>query len=323
MTIDAVFFLKRIGHRFIGIRSTWYYYRLTFSIALAVLVLVAPSVPADANTAKAKMAFAQASKFYSQSKFQEAIEKFNEAYATKPHPSIFYNLGKCYAKLNQPAKALQYFRNYVKEVPNGPDINDVSESIIAMERALREKGVQQVLVLAAPTQAQIEIDGKVLGVSPVFIELPAGKHTIVVSAATFETSTKTLDLSLVRSAEVSVKLRALSDVPKKELVALTPTEKSKIDVAIVVPNETKKPRVFTWVAAGLAVVAGGAGAVTTVMNLDAQSKAKDESARLKAGQSLMQLDEQMKQTNTIATASFIGAGVAGAAAIVLFIVEGN
>jgi hypothetical protein len=291
---------------------------LMFSIVASLLV----ATP-DKTVAKARAAFQDAAKLYSRGKYQEAIAKFDQAYEAKPHPSIVFNLGKCYARLNQSGKALEYFRDYLRAVPNGPDINEVSESIIAMERALREQGLQQVYVSTVPSKASVEIDGISYGASPVYVVLAAGKHTFASTAFGFERAVQTVDVNIARSSEISIGLSAQSDVPKREPVAaLLPQEKPELEIPAIaeVPH---KPRVLTWISAGLAVLAGGTGTVAAVMNLDAQAKSKDEASRNAAGVTVPQLDAQLANTNTIATASFIGAGVAGAAAIVLFFVEGN
>jgi tetratricopeptide (TPR) repeat protein len=302
---------------------------ISFSLAL-LLLSAAPASQEDA-TRKAKAAFESASKFYKSARYADAVKKFEEAYSLKPHPSIFFNIGKCHEQLGDPARALRNYRDYLRLSPNAPDVSAVSDSIATLERRLKDKGVQQLLVLAEPREARIEIDGKDLGVSPASVELPAGSHKMVVRAEGFETVEKSFVMSTahVDQQEVTLQVAAVakneskptvSDAPKTDERTLIPNEKpTENGLTALESAPKKKPRVFTWVTAGLAAAAGGTGAIFGVMNLNTQ-KALGTPA---PGRDVNALNEQLKQQATVANACFIGAGVAGAAAIVLFFVEGN
>jgi hypothetical protein len=114
-----------------------------------------------------------------------------------------------------------------------------------------------------------------------------------------------------------------TDVPKKEEQAkLTPEVKKETPVIVAPVEPAKKGRVFTWVAAGLAVAAGGTAAVTGVMSKNDYDLSK-AAAKNGDGPEFARLKGPLATEGTIANVSMITAGVAAAAAVVLFFVEGN
>jgi tetratricopeptide (TPR) repeat protein len=298
---------------------------------IAVLLSAAPAAEADPTIAKAKAAFESAKSLYKKARYAEAIAKFEEAYALKPHPSIYFNIGKCHEQLGDTGKALRAYRDYLRLSPNAPDGDTVTEAIANMERRLREKGVQQLLIFTEPSSAQIVVDGKALGTSPASIELIAGNHQMLVKAIGFDTVEKSFVMQTDRVKEMTINLaKAAVSAPKEEVKSEVKSEvkdvpkadanltpKPKPDAVVVVSDVAapKKGRVFTWVAAGVAVAAAGTGTVFGVMNQDTRSKLANGDPSVSVGQHNMQ--------GTVANASFIGAGVAAAAAVVLFFVEGS
>jgi hypothetical protein len=197
-----------------------------------LLVLAAPVVaaPTEASAptvkddvAKARETFQMAERLYRQARYAEALKKFEEAYALKPHPSVVFNIARCYEKLNQPAKALRAYRDYQRM---SPGTAAVGEAIANLERRLRETGVQQLMVFAEPPTAHIEVDGKDVGQSPASVELPAGNHRLVVRADGFEPVERFFEMTLSRGVEMTITLRPLSekDEARPEPVAIQKEE---------------------------------------------------------------------------------------------------
>src|SRR5262249_21737912 len=137
-----------------------------------------------------------------------------DAYKLRPHPVIFFNIGKCYEQLNDPAKAMRAYRDYLRLLPEATDRQRVKDSIANLERKLREKGVQQLMVFVEPATAAVEIDGKPLGLMPATIELVAGDHKVVAVADGFEKLERTLTTSLAHAEEVTLTLLPKSAAPE-------------------------------------------------------------------------------------------------------------
>jgi tetratricopeptide (TPR) repeat protein len=246
----------------------------------------------------------------------------------RPHPVIYFNIGKCYEQLGETAKALRNYRDYLRLAPDAKDKETVSDAIANLERRLREKGMQQLMVFADPATARIAVDGKELGGSPASVELVAGNHTLTVTADGYEKVERSFVMQTTRATEMTITLRPVAkdtppiatDVPKKDdppkLVSDTPPPPPPL----VVNEPPKKGRVFTYVAGGVAVAALGAG---IGMGVAAESNAKTlRDAQTPLGQQRAnELQNAAQGLGTGANVAYITAGVAAAAAVVLFFVE--
>lgn len=319
-----------------------------FAHALCVALVVsapaktkpAPPPAAADSTQKAKEAFQTAQRLYKEARYADAIAKFEEAYALKPSPVLFFNIGKCHEQLGDVPKALRSYRDYLRLAPDAKDKDTVSDAIANLERRLKEKGLQQLMVFADPPTAVIEVDGKLLGNSPASIELTAGNHKLVVKADGFETTERAFVMQTARATEMTINLRPVAakldppppppplvDVPKKdepkkdEPVKLTPKDTvvaSSGNGVTKTAEPAKKGRLWTWVAGGVAVASAGAG---VGMGVVAQSTAKNV-----PNAAVGMADDQARSAQGLATGANVAYGVAGAAAItavVLFFVEGK
>lgn len=304
---------------------------------LVALLLAAPAKKAapapaptteDAAVKKAKELFGWGQKLYKQARYAEAIAKFEEAYEVRPHPVIYFNIGKCYEQLGETAKALRSYRDYLRLSPDASDKETVSDAIANLERRLREKGMQQLMVFADPPSAHISVDGKALGTSPASVELAAGNHQLVVTAEGFEKVERSFVMQLSRATEMTISLRPVgqketppvlvSDAPKKE-------EQPKLDpgppppAPPMVTDTPKKGRTWTWVAGGVAVASLGAGVGMGVASNVNGEQLRDPN-RMPGGD-VQQLHDS---TRDLAVGANVAYGVAAAAAItavVLFFVE--
>ena len=125
----------------------------------------------------------------------------------RPHPVIYFNIGKCWEQLGETAKALRAYRDYLRLAPDAKDKETVSDAIANLERRLREKGLQQLMVFADPPNARISVDGKELGTSPVSIELIAGNHQLSVAAEGYEKVDRSFVMQTTRATEMTISLR--------------------------------------------------------------------------------------------------------------------
>lgn len=213
----------------------------------------APAVADDAT--RAKEIFKVAQKLYKEARYADAIAKFEEAYALKPSPVLFYNIGRCHEQLGDVPKALRSYRDYLRMAPDAKDKDTVNDAIANLERRLKEKGLQQLLVFADPPGATIEVDGKVLGNSPASVELSAGNHRLVVKAEGFETADRSFVMQTARATEMTINLRPVAKAGEPVKVEPTPTPTvttTKTDpgppppppVVTAEPEPTKPPLLF-------------------------------------------------------------------------------
>jgi hypothetical protein len=308
-------------------------------IAYAMMLVLAADGSAADKTAKAKELYQAGQALYKQGRFAEAVTKFEEANTVKPHPTLPFNIAKCYEQLNDTPRALRAYRDYLRLAPDAKDRAAVSDSIANLERRLRERGLQQLLIFSDPPAAKIAVDGKDLGSSPASVELTAGSHTLTVKAEGFETSERTFTFSIGRATEMTVNLKPGSTPPleaKKPPLADAPVRDTPRGDATVatgdsntlisappLPLPEKKGRVWTYVAGGVAVAGLGAGiALGVVANGTAASLTKSATPQPNRASA----DAIVTSARGQALGADISYGVAGAAAVVavvLFFVEGH
>jgi tetratricopeptide (TPR) repeat protein len=302
----------------------------TLLIALLVAAPKPAPAPAEAESGdvkKAKDLFQSGQKLYKQARYAEAIAKFEEAYLVRPHPVIYFNIGKCWEQLGETAKALRAYRDYLRLAPDAKDKETVSDAIANLERRLREKGMQQLMVFADPPNARIAVDGKDLGSSPASVELIAGNHTLSVTAEGFEKVDRSFVMQTTRATEMTITLRPEGAPKDAPMVTDAPKVETKADVGppppppplvVTAPLEPKKSRVFTYVAGGAAVTGLGVGIGLGLASSGASTELlKQQHTQVKA-------QELAQQTQSLATGANVAYAVAGAAAVtavILFFVE--
>lgn len=283
----------------------------------------APTAAETAELAKAKEAAQAAQRLYKQARYAEAILKFEEAAAIRPHPQITFNIGRCYEQLGEIGKAMRSYRDYLRLSPNAEDRQTVADAITNLERRLREKGVQQLMVFSEPANARINVDGKDLGNSPVSVELSAGNHTLSVSAQGYEKAERSFVMQLARGTEMTIALQPQgkpSDAPVATKVepakqpVLTPTAPAVTSSVV----EKKSPRVWTWVAGGVAVAGAGAG---IGLGAVASGKANEYNTVTHTPAEAAKLRSDASSMATAANISYAVAGAAAVTAIILFVVE--
>jgi tetratricopeptide (TPR) repeat protein len=97
----------------------------------------APAFAASGDTARvhdARVHYEQAVANYNLDELAPALAEFREAYRLKPDPSFLFNIAQCYRKLGQVDAALDFYRKYLRSLPNAPNRADV-ERIVADLRA--------------------------------------------------------------------------------------------------------------------------------------------------------------------------------------------
>jgi tetratricopeptide (TPR) repeat protein len=100
--------------------------------AAVVLTVLAPAAAhADpARLREARAHYEQAVADYNLDEYAPALAEFREAYRIKPDPSFLFNIAQCHRKLGQNEAALDYYRKYLRNLPDAPNRADV-ERIVA------------------------------------------------------------------------------------------------------------------------------------------------------------------------------------------------
>lgn len=109
--------------------------------ALAALVVPAPRAAAAGTEAtrlrEARAHYEQAVVHYNLDEFAQALAEFREAYRLKPDASFLFNIAQCHRKLGDVDAALDFYRKYLRSLPEAPNRAEV-ERMIADLRARKD-----------------------------------------------------------------------------------------------------------------------------------------------------------------------------------------
>ena len=125
--------------------------------------------------------FQRAVGFYAESDYRAALIEFNRAYALVPNPDVLYNLGETQYELHDYAGALIAFERYLAETNDAnPHHKEVARQIDVLCKL-----VGHVTIATTPAGADVEIDDRLVGKTPIDapILVSAGRRKVAASLA--------------------------------------------------------------------------------------------------------------------------------------------
>jgi len=159
--------------------------RLALPLLLTVATLAA-AVPASPNHAQAATKRTdkrevEARKAFAAGQYQQALDLYADLYADKVHPTFLRNIGRCYQNLRQPGKAINAFRDYLRQAKgvSAAERTEVEGYIAEMEQLEKEQEAAQA---AARTPTPPPQPPTVPAVPPVAPEPPVGAGTVQLSS---------------------------------------------------------------------------------------------------------------------------------------------
>ena len=261
--------------------------RLAAALAAAALLASAPAARAGADdVADAKARLREGAALFRAGRFRDAIAEFEAAYRLKPHGAIHFNVAQCRERLGEWPGALRAWNDYLREVPDAKDRAAVRASIGRIEERLAAAGVQALLVYTDPSGAEVRVDGKVRGATPLHLVLSPGTYALSLSREGYAPAVEDVTLSTTPSLAVEVVLRPAASAPvaaapPAEAFRAAPPADAARAAAPAAPDLAARPareaaapvlaegavaerprerrRLYTWIAAGTAVAAAAAG----------------------------------------------------------------
>ena len=111
-------------------------------LALAVPAPVhAADKPARIDRTRAKQArqaFEMGKKAYTAGEFDKAIELWKEGYELKDDPILLYNIAQAYRQKGDAAKAIFYYRGYLRDAPQARNRPEVEARMAELQRGIEE-----------------------------------------------------------------------------------------------------------------------------------------------------------------------------------------
>lgn len=181
------------------------------SLVLLSLLIAAPT-PAFAQAdpkAAAREYFNRGVDAYENERFGEAAEAFAEAYRLSPAFVVLYNIGQVNVALGKAVEAVDAYEQYLKEGAStiAPELRRKVEGEIQQQLAR----IGTVLVRTSPEQAEIRLDGRVIGKTPLAqpVRVTAGPHTIEAMLADHATKVREINVAGRTATTIEITLEAV------------------------------------------------------------------------------------------------------------------
>jgi hypothetical protein len=307
-------------------------------------------IPADL-TSSAKENFERGVFLFNAEDYKGALESFLKSYTMSPHSQIRYNIGLCYIHLKKDVLAATELELLAVEQGNeiDPDLlKQVEKAILELQKAIGT------LVIDVDVKgAEIEVDGKKVGTSPLGrrIFLEPGDHNVHIrgeggaewtSTVHLEKGEKTTIKILITSPEKSAKIETVTqggaeaaDAGGEDGVKKKEDKKPKKERKNILAGLKPVPKGYAYGALGLTVAVAVAGAVLGGLAMQKSAKIDDlDKACVEtacngfSGPYATYVDRRAKlfdEADALAKAStalLVTAGAAAAATVLLFVFSG-
>lgn len=161
----------------------------------------------DAAQQRALQLFRDGNVFFEQSKYTEAVAKYELALAAWDHPNIRFNMAICLINMRQPLVAWSHLQQALRfgEAPLGKQHHAEALTYVAV----LESSLAELTVKSPQPEVRVMVDGgQVLaGTGAHTMKLLAGKHQLVASRPGYITESRALDLPAGKPVIEAIELR--------------------------------------------------------------------------------------------------------------------
>ena len=114
------------------------------SWVLAVCLLASATSVAHAGPEerRARKLYAEGLKAYGLGKFEEAAERYIEAFQAVPKPAFLFNAAQAYRLAGNPEKALEFYRSFLRLQPNAAILSEVERRINEMQTEIDQRAAK-------------------------------------------------------------------------------------------------------------------------------------------------------------------------------------
>ena len=280
-----------------------------------------PAPPTGTVDERASKWLSMGNKAFKEGKFAEAEKAYHEAFVLKQVYDIAGNLAMAEFAQSKHRDAAEHLALAIRLFPVTGEPATREQMQKTFDQCKGKVGAVKVVVSTA-RGAQVSVDGKTVGEAPLAddVYLEPGKHTISVTAKGYKDASK--DVEVKKGGQETVKV---------DLVLLPPEVVVKNAPALPPPSRSKKPAV---VMGSVAVLAAGVGAAMMVVSGSKKDSAirqiegvrgtgstpcSDGNLTASAKSKCDEFASTARSVDTFHDAAiglFVGAGVAGAAAVV-------
>jgi tetratricopeptide (TPR) repeat protein len=280
-------------------------------VALAVAVgLLLNTQPEEARD-RARDAFTQGQELYRTGDYAAALAAFQKAEALQPSPATEYNIGRCHERLGQWADAVAAYERYLSEAPSAPDHDALAGHVAELRRQVPPVGHLQISV--EPPGASVTVDQAAPEPAPIDKLLPAGRHLVLAELNGYTPARREVEVVAGGALQLELTLRPVETASTTR----APDAAVRQDVPPPAPPPSGG-RTWTYVALAVTAVAAGVG---VGFGLSSKSAQDNLQSRVHNQAQAQQLYDTANSRAVTANGFYVGAAVAGAAAITLFFFE--
>jgi len=220
--------------------------------------------PEDAKKAEATVLFLEGNTRLLLADYEGALARYQAAYEIYPSAQILLNIGTAHVELKRTVEAIETYEKYVIDEQSDPQrVAEVKEVLIELYAK-----TARIEVVVEAAGAEVSIDGKVLGTSPIkqTFRVELGEHTVAAEGTDFPRVEKKIT---VKSSETeTVTLEKKVEAPPIKIKPQPPVPIIDLEKPPIVVAEPSTPKWAPWVAVGVAAGAFGTGAVLGARTLD-------------------------------------------------------
>jgi hypothetical protein len=307
------------------------------SLILLATLLAAPATARADAKAEARRHFEYAKELIDDGQMAQAVIELQRCYEIMPHHTVLYNLGQAYVTMGKPVEAMDAFERYLKE--GGGEISAERRAEVQKEIARQRVRIATLEIRGAPAGAVLRVDGKMVGVAPLYvpIRIGMGSHTVSATADDYRPAEQTVVLVGEDRKVVELNMAKLppqwgepgpAPAPAQVFVSPPPPVPAAPAPVVVAPAPPPEAPVVSNPGSALRVtgvvvgVAGVLGLAGGGLSAYLSSKRHDQAV----DQWLAYRDEDARSSQSsakdfarIANISFIAGGVVAATGVVLYL----
>ena len=271
---------------------------------------------AEARRSEARAKFDAGVRAFGERRYADAVQSFVEAEALAPSAPLSFNIARAFERLDNPAAALRWYRDYLRRSPQAPNAAEVQARVSEHAATLAAQGVQQMTVLTTPDGAALTIDERAVGLTPVTLELEPGRHRATLHLAGYLDQTAEFVLDARTPLDLSFRLVAQPvPVPTAQVARDPRGSSANADRGRTQPEKGRRFGPAPWVAVG-----AGAASMLGALGFEL-ARNSAESAAEKASQLEYQTHfEAMQSRQTTARVLFaVGGGLLITGGVLFFL----
>lgn len=173
-------------------------------------------------------------------RYDKALRALNEAYFVFPLPELLFRIAQCHENLGQTSQAAEKYQQYIDEVPDARNREEIKTKIAALE-LIKEATLT---IRTEPGDARILINGQFEGRSPHTIKPSSDVVEVRIVANGYEPLVQTITLESGVQKELFFALQPVASAPQ------TPSERKGM-------TSRKKGGVVLLAMGGAALIGGG------------------------------------------------------------------